>query len=427
MTPKGPKAEVYPKRRQRALAAMDQNSVLFIAGPAEAVYSNDVCYRYRPDTNIRYLTGYEDPACLMLGAAGLTLFVEARDAERARWTGPRPGPEGAAERYGAEQGLALDQWPAKLEEALGNAPVVYYDPSLDPRAEVRVRELLSASGAPELRPARELLGQLRVIKEEAEIRIMREAIQLSAQAHRSLAGLVRPGMSEYEAEAAIDHEFRRGGCAGPAYPTIAASGANATVLHYIRNDRTMNEGDLLLVDAGGEYGGYCADITRTIPVGDSYSGPQREVYETVLTAQKSAIDAVRPGVTYGEVHMQALASLVPAMIEIGLLEGSVDECMESRTYTDYYMHRTSHWLGMDVHDLGSYGQDGDRPLEPGMVLTVEPGIYVSEGADCPEHLRGIGVRIEDDLLVTDNGAEVLSAVAPKETAEIEELRGRALA
>ena len=286
--------------------------------------------------------------------------------------------------------------------------------------------MLANKGAPELRSASELLGEMRLLKDSEEVAILRQAIQLSARAHRDLTLRVRPGMTEYEVEAAVEHDFRRAGCAGPAYPTIAASGANATVLHYTRNDRTMCDGDLLLLDAGGEYGGYCADITRTIPVGAAYSTAQREVYETVLEAQETTIAAVRPGTSYQEVNMAAVISMVPAMLELGLLEGSKDECIESRSYAKYYMHRTGHWLGMDVHDLGSYGEDGSRLLEPGMVLTVEPGIYVPEDAPCPERLRGIGVRIEDDILVTDQGHEVLSSGAPKNTGEIEELRRQAL-
>ncbi len=429
MTPNGPKAEIHAQRRRRMLEAVGADALVFIAGPPEAVYSNDVCYRYRPDTNIRYLAGYEDPACLMFGGPDgeFTLFVEGRDPERERWTGPRLGPEGAAERYGACHAHALEDWPGVLAEALGRTAVLYYDPPLEARAAAKLRELIKANGGLELRSAAELFGEFRVVKEAEEIEVMRQATAISARAHRDLAERLRPGMAEYEIEAAIEHEFRRAGCAGPAYPTIAASGSNATILHYTRNDRTTCDGDLLLLDAGGEWGGYCADITRTIPVGASYSAGQREIYEVVLEAQKVAIEAVAPGTSYQEVNMRAVTSMVPAMIELGLLEGSTEECIESGAYTSYYMHRTGHWLGMDVHDPGSYGDNGARLLEPGMVLTVEPGIYVPEDAACPRQFRGIGVRIEDDVLVTAGGHEVLTTAAPKETTELEELRARALA
>ncbi len=270
-----------------------------------------------------------------------------------------------------------------------------------------------------------LLGEARVVKEAEDIEIQRRACRVTADAHRAVARALRPGDTEYQVEALVEYLFRNGGCSGPAYGTIAAGGANATVLHYTQNDRTLVDGDLLLLDAGGELGGYCGDVTRTFPVGASYSPPQAELYDIVLAAQHAAIAAVAPGKSFDSAHRAALEVLVQGLIDTGLVEGGVDEVIEKRTYERFYMHRTSHWLGMEVHDAGRYAIDGaSRTLEPGMVLTVEPGLYVPEGH--PSEYRGIGIRIEDDVLVTASGCDVLTVAAPKERSEVEALRREAL-
>jgi len=251
---------------------------------------------------------------------------------------------------------------------------------------------------------------------------MREAIAIACEAHREAMRSARPGMLEYELEALIDFTFRRRGASGPAYPSIVASGPNATVLHYTSNDRPLGAEELILIDAGAEQAGYCADVTRTWPTGKRYSAPQRDLYEAVLAAQAAGIAAVCPGVTLEAVHTATLRVLVEALVRLGLLQGPVDEAIARDSYRRFYMHRTSHWLGRDVHDVGRYGIDGaPRPLEPGMVFTVEPGLYIADGG-VPEAFRGIGIRIEDDVLVTATGHEVLSAAAPKGVAEIEALR-----
>jgi Xaa-Pro aminopeptidase len=282
-------------------------------------------------------------------------------------------------------------------------------------------------GPTTIREPGDILHEMRLRKDPAEIARLRDAIAIACEAHREAMRSVRPGMHEYEIEALIDFTFRRRGATGPAYPSIVAAGANATVLHYTANDRPLGPDELLLVDAGAERAGYCADVTRTMPTGRRYAPAHRDLYEAVLAAQLAAIAAVGPGTTLDAVHTTALRVLVEGLIAHGLLGGSVDEAIEKTTYKRFYMHRTSHWLGRDVHDVGRYAENGAPiALEPGMVLTVEPGLYVpADAADVPPAFRGVGIRIEDDVLVTADGREVLSAAAPKQVAEVESLRAEA--
>lgn len=441
MTPNGPPLSVYAKRRRQLAAGLEDGAVLFVSAAPETIYSNDVNHRYRPDTNIRYLSGFEDRAHLMLSTAGgqrqgFSLFVEARDPSREVWTGRRPGPEGARNDYAADHAGLLKDWPDALAEELKGARRFFYCDGRDPAVNSQVAETIDGLNQSRRRDgldplevcsSNQPLAEMRVVKSAEEIDILRKATSLSALAHAHLMETLVPGMAEYEAEAIIDFEFRRAGSAGPAYATIAAGGNNATVLHYTRNQDILRDGQLLLVDAGAEYGGYCADITRTMPVGRSYTGAQAAVYDLVHSAQCAGIEALQPGVACDEVHRAAVRVLVVGMLDLGLLKGSVDGAIESGTYTRYFMHRTGHWLGMDVHDAGSYEQDGQpRRLEAGMVMTVEPGLYIAADADCDESLRGIGVRIEDDVLVTEGGHEVLSSAAPNRRDQVEDLRARAL-
>jgi Xaa-Pro aminopeptidase len=417
-----------------------KKTVLFIPGAPETIYSNDVHHRYRPASNIRYLCGFDEPAALLVDACGgeadgFTLFVQPRDPAAETWTGRRAGVEGACADYDADHAYPLSEVYEVLERHLRKADILYYAHSRDRSINERITDLVHRVNL--LRPrtggtpivvtdASVLLDDMRLRKNEDEIRILRSACRISAGAHRRAYERARPGMYEYQVEALIEQAMRHDGCAGPAYGTIVASGANATVLHYTRNDRRLEDGDLLLIDAGGEYGGYCADITRTVPVGAAFSPAQAEIYDAVLAAQKAAIHAVAPGVRHDEIHRTALRSLVESLIASGLLQGSVDESIQSEAYKTFYMHNTSHWLGMDVHDVGSYREgDAGRTLEPGMVLTVEPGIYIREDAQVPERYRGIGIRIEDDVLVTPMGHEVLTADLAKDRRDIEGLRRRA--
>lgn len=438
MTPNGPEPAVYEKRR-RALLARLQRAVLFIPGPAEAIYANDVHYRYRPDTNIRYFTGFDEPAHLVLSGCehehGLTLFVRPRDPAAETWTGKRAGTDGARAQYGADFAYAIDEWAGILEQHLKDAERFYWIQSRDNAVNDRVLAAIRSANALRPRSGRDslviedatlLIGEMRVIKQAEEIETLRTACRVSAEAHRAVMGAIRPGDTEYQVEALVEYLFRDSGCSGPAYGSIAAAGANATVLHYTHNERTLSDGELLLLDAGGEYGGYCGDITRTFPVGAAYSEAQARLYDIVLAGQAAAIATVKPGATVEAVHNAALEVLVAGLIDVGLLHGDPGEAIAKRAYERFYMHRTSHWLGMDVHDAGRYAVDGkSRTLEEGMVLTVEPGLYVP--ADDTSEFRGTGIRIEDDVLVTGTGGEALTAAAPKARNEIEKLRREALA
>ncbi|HEU4594228.1 MAG TPA: M24 family metallopeptidase, partial [Pyrinomonadaceae bacterium] len=271
-----------------------------------------------------------------------------------------------------------------------------------------------------------VLHEMRLFKTEEEIEHMQRAADIASEAHREAMRQVRPGMNEYEVEALIEYTFRRGGASGPAYNSIVGGGANATILHYVNNDAELRDGDLLLVDAGAEYMGYASDITRTFPVNGRFTDAQREIYELVLEAQERCIEMVAPGVTLDEMHQRSVEILTAGMVKLGLLEGDPAKLIEEEKYKKFYMHRLGHYLGLDVHDAGRYHLDGEpRPVEPGMVMTVEPGLYISEDADdVPEKYRGLGVRIEDDILVTPDGHRVLTAAAPKHIPDIEQLMAR---
>jgi Xaa-Pro aminopeptidase len=437
----GPSRQAFAERRASVRAALE-GAVLFLPETAEAVYANDVHYSYRPDTNVRYLSGFEEPCALLLSnhgkeEDGFTLCVRPRDERSETWTGRRAGLEGAKETYGADHAFPIEDTYAVLLKALRRADRLYYAHSRDPVVNQKILDAVHEANAERPRrggdplvvsEAGPLLAEFRLRKRPEEIERMREAGRVSAAAHMRLMETLKPGFTEYQAQALLEYEFRFGGCTGPAYGSICAGGAGATVLHYTNNDRSLSDGELLLVDAAGEYGGYCADITRTFPVGAKYTKGQAALYDIVLAAQKASIDAVRPGVAIEAVHRTSLEVLVDGLIDLGLLTGSRDECIEKSAYTPYYMHNTSHWLGMDVHDAGSYRTNGaSRALEPGMVLTVEPGLYVRSDADVDEGLRGIGIRIEDDVLVTADGHEVLTSDVVKDRADIEKLRARALA
>jgi Xaa-Pro aminopeptidase len=437
----GPSREAFAERRASVREAL-KGAVLFLPETAEAIYANDVHYAYRPDTNVRYLSGFEEPCALLLSnhgkeEDGFTLCVRPRDDRSETWTGRRAGIEGAKEIYGADHAFPLEETYAVLLKALRRADRLYYAHSRDPHVNQKILEVVHEANSERPRrggdalvvsEAGPLLAEFRLRKRPEEIERMREAGRVSAAAHMRLMETLKPGFTEYQAQALLEYEFRFGGCTGPAYGSICAGGAGATVLHYTSNDRTLSDGELLLVDAAGEYGGYCADITRTFPVGAKYTKGQAALYDIVLAAQKASIDAIKPGVAIDAVHRTSLEVLVDGLIDLGLLTGSREECIEKTAYTPYYMHNTSHWLGMDVHDAGSYRTNGaSRALEPGMVLTVEPGLYVRSDAEVDAGLRGIGIRIEDDVLVTADGREVLTNDVVKDRGDIEKLRARALA
>lgn len=426
-------------RRARVLEQMGEG-VMLLPAATELLRSGDTLFPFRQDSDFGYLTGFPEPDAVAVLAPGaekpFALFVRPRDPEQAIWVGPRAGVEGAVEEYGADVAHPLDALEKELPAWLGKADQVFLplgrDDALARRLWSAVRRAhaqrpRSGSGPSTVRDAGEILHELRLKKEPAEIARLRDTIAIAAEAHQAAMRSARPGMHEYEIEALIDGIFRRRGASAPAYPSIVASGANATILHYTANDRPLGADELLLIDAGSERAGYCADITRTFPTGRRFSPPQRDLYDAVLAAQLAAIGAARPGVSLDDLHTVAVRVLAEALIGLGLLEGSVDDVVKEEKHKRFYMHRTSHWLGRDVHDVGRY-KVGDTPraLEPGMVFTVEPGLYVPAGADdVPEAFRGIGIRIEDDVLVTPTGVEVLSAAAPKQVEEIETLRAAA--
>jgi len=430
---------LFAARRARVLAAMGEG-VMLLPAASEHLRSGDTHYPFRQDSDFGYVTGFPEPDAVAILAPGAekpyALFVRPRDPEQAVWVGPRAGVEGAVEAYGADVAHPLEALEKELPAWLGKATQVFLplgrDDALTRRlwTSIRYAHALrprTGFGPAVVRDAGEIVHELRLRKDPVEIARLRETIAIAAEAHQEAMRTVRPGMHEYEIEALIDGIFRRRGASAPAYPSIVASGANATILHYTANDQPIGADQLLLIDAGSERAGYCADITRTFPTGRRFSAAQRDLYDAVLAAQLAVIGAARPGGTLDDLHTVAVRVLAEALIGLGLLEGSVDEVVEQEKHKRFYMHRTSHWLGRDVHDVGLY-RVGDTPraLEPGMVFTVEPGLYVPADAEnVPAPLRGIGIRIEDDVLVTPGSVEVLSAAVPKQPAEIETLRAEA--
>jgi Xaa-Pro aminopeptidase len=430
---------VLGDRRARVMAAMG-DGVMLLAAATEQLRSGDVTYPFRQDSDFDYVSGLGEPDCVAVLAPGheepFALFVRPRDPERAIWVGPRTGVEGAVEQYDAAVAHPIDELEKQLPGWLAGAERVFLDLG---RQDALAERLLAAvrraqadrprtgSGPTAILDAREILHEERLFKSPEELDRLRAAIGIACEAHREAMRTARPGMFEYEIEALLDYTFRRRGATGWAYPSIVAGGANATILHYTANDCPLGADDLLLIDAGAERAGYCADVTRTWPVAKRFSPAQHDCYQAVLAAQLAAIGAAKPGATLEAIHARALRVLVEALAVMGLVEGSVDEIIEKETYRRFYMHRTSHWLGRDVHDVGRYKtNDAPRPLAPRMVFTVEPGLYVPADADdVPAEFRGIGIRIEDDVHVTETGAEVLSAAAPKQIEELETLRAQA--
>ncbi len=435
--------EVYAERRRRFMQQLGPNAAaLFVAAPV-SVRSNDVEHPYRPDNDMLYLTGFPEPesACLLLPEHPeheYLLFVRPFDPERRVWVGRHAGVEGATRDYAADKAYPIQQIDQVVGELVSGRNELYFRFGRDLEWNQRVVGWMrqwqqlrprSGTGPVVLRDPAVILHEMRLRKEAVEIDRLRKAAQIAAAGHLRALTEVRPGMFEFEVEALLDSTFRRLGASGPAYPSIVASGPNATVLHYTQNDRSLAPGDLLLIDAGAEYGFYCSDITRTFPVSATFSGAQRELYELVLSAQKAAVSMVGPGARYDEPHRRAVEVLVDGLLDLGLLTGSREENIAEERYRKFFMHRTSHWLGMDVHDVGQYKEGQEvRRLEPGFVLTVEPGLYIPEDCtDVPPEFRGVGIRIEDDVLVTETGHEVLTSLVPKEVSEIEALRREVVA
>lgn len=427
----------YAERRRRLIEDLGGDGVLVLPASPEIVVGRGLELPYRPDADLLYLTGYDEPeAVLLLGALDneerCVLFVRPRDPEIERWSGVRRDPESIAAELGL-QVYPLPELEERLTPILAAAERIYF-PLDSGRPEVEAIVYRALVGSRRLRQRKGrgprslsdpgvLLDELRLIKDKAEIALIAEAGRITVESLLEIVPAIRPGAGEWEVEAALEAAFRRRGALGPAFASIIASGPNATILHYIENQRTMRAGELLLIDAGAQWRGYNADISRTLPVSGRFRPEQREVYDAVVRAHSAAIAEVRPGATIGAVHERARAMIIEALLEFGLLEGSTEEIIESGLYRPFFPHQTSHWLGLDVHDVGDYMVEGEsRELEPGMVLTIEPGLYFAptDGA-LPEAFRGIGVRVEDDILVTADGHEVLTPGLPTTAEEVEAL------
>lgn len=424
--------KTYQQRRRR-LAEQMQAGVAVIPTAPERSRNRDSTYPYRFDSYFHYLTGFGEPDAVLVLVADeepkSILFCREKNPEREVWDGFRHGPEAARETFCFDEAYPIAMLDEMMTKLLADQPSLHFHLGADSAWDVRavgwlnavraeVRNGIAAPSA--IRDVRVLLDEMRLIKSTEEIATMRRAAEISTAAHRRAMQQVRPGRHEYEIEAELLHDFHRHGAQAPAYTSIVAGGANACVLHYVDNSARLRDGDLLLIDAGCELDGYAADITRTFPVNGRYSAVQKDVYEMVLAAQAAAIGAVKVGASWDDLHQAALKVLAQGMIDLGLCTGSVDGLLESGDYKRFYMHKTGHWLGMDVHDVGDYKRGGQwRKLEAGMVLTVEPGCYIRPGEDVPEHLWNIGIRIEDDVLVTAQGCEVLTLAAPKTVDDIE--------
>lgn len=424
-------ATLYAGRRARLAAALG-DAIAIVSTAPEVPRNRDTHYPYRHDSYFYWLTGFTEPEAVVVVVGGeqpeTMLFCRDKDETREIWDGFRYGPAAAQAHFGFDAAYSITELDARLPDLMGNRARLAYAVGQDPGWDARVIGWLNAVRAKtrqgilapgEILDVRHALDEMRLIKDAHELALMRRAAEISTEAHRRAMRATRPGGHEYEIEAELLSAFRRGGAEAPAYTSIVASGANACVLHYVFNNQPLKDGDLLLIDAAAEFGSYAADITRTFPVNGRFSPAQRDAYELVLAAQAAAIDAVRPGNDWNAPHDAAVRVLTRGMVDLKLLKGSVDGLIESKAYDRFYMHRTGHWLGLDVHDAGEYKLDGAwRPLQPGMTLTVEPGLYIRPADDIPEALWNIGIRIEDDVAVTESGCEVLTT-PPKTVAEIE--------
>lgn len=441
-----PPADIAPfvARRQRLMERMraDGGGIAILPTAPEAIRNRDAEFPYRHDSDFFYLTGFTEPGAWLVLIAGATdravLFCRPRHVEHEIWEGKRFGPEAAADYFGFDDAHPIDALDELIPKLMLDHPTLYAPLAGDKRSDGHLHRWLAAARdagraghAPPVRQQdiRAVLAEMRLVKDPAEIATMRRAAKISAGAHARAMRVTRPGMHEYELEAELLYEFRRHGAQAVAYNSIVAAGANACVLHYPAGEAVLRDGDLVLIDAGCEVDSYASDITRTFPVNGRYSGPQRALYDLTVAAQQAAAAATAPGRTFNDGHEAALRVLAQGMLDLKLLKGSLDGVLESGDYSRFYMHRTGHWLGLDVHDAGDYRQPGPaqggdrlwRTLERGMMLTIEPGIYVRPADDVPESYWNIGIRTEDDALVTDEGCELITRGVPVEASEIEAL------
>ena len=428
---------MHARRRQRLLEKLGDGLLILPTAP-ETIRNGDVNHSFRAGSDLFYLTGFSEPDTILVasrtgrGRHKTILFVRPRDKTREVWDGPRAGVRGVIREFGADEAFPIGEFWKRLPGLVGETPRVFHTLGLDDEFDERLmavfrswsqsRRRRNPPAHPAIEDPRPALAELRLIKDTTEIRDLQEAARISTAGHLRAMAKTRGGMMEFEVQAALEGEFRRQGSRRNGYDSIVASGANACVLHYIENDRKMRRGDLLLIDAGAESNQYTADITRTFPVSGQFSPPQKEIYQAVLSAQKAAIKAVRPGAAWDAPHKTAVRVLTRRLVKLGILKGDPIKLIKKGACRKWFMHGTSHWLGMDVHDVGSYEDPDGRPikLRAGMVLTVEPGLYIerSDKSVAAEY-RGIGVRIEDDVLVTRSGHRVLTAAVPKEVKDVE--------
>ena len=430
----------YQRRRRELMQLMGGGVAVFPTAP-EATRNSDVLYPFRPDSDFYYLTHFPEPAAVAVLVPGrpqgeFILFCRERDPEKETWNGRRRGLEGAVQVYGADDAFPIDDIAEILPGLLEDQDRIYCNMGryldFDNRLlqwvnEIRtkVRTGISAPGG--IIDVGHVLHELRLVKRKEEIQTMKRAARVSASAHCRAMRACSPDKNEFEIESELEYEFRKGGAHSPAYPSIVAGGGNACILHYTDNCDRLEDGELLLIDAGAEIDCYASDITRTFPINGRYSGEQRALYDVVLLAQEAAIDQILPGTTWNRPHEAAVRVLTEGLVDLGLLVGPIDALIENQGYRRFYMHRTGHWLGMDVHDVGDYKVGGEwRVLEPGMTLTVEPGLYVTPTDDVDTRWHNIGIRIEDDVLVTRKGCEILTTDVPKRPEEIEALMAEPL-
>ncbi len=429
---------IFKERRDRVAKKMKEGSAMVLPAAPDAIRNRDVRHTYRQESNFYYFTGFEEPDSIFLFRPGFdpeyVLFVRPRDKNMEMWNGFRYGPEGAEREFHADKSYPIGEFDQISADLLKDVDTVYYrinNHEFDPKffsvlERVKARAGRGGRGYPSMIDPVNLYGEMRLLKTPFEVEMMKRAAAITVEGHKAAMRFVRPGVNERDVLGVLTQSFLTGTSDRQAYPAIVAAGDHATTLHYEFNDQPCNDGDLLLIDAGAEYGYYASDITRTFPINGKFTKAQAKLYQGILDVQKRIIEFVRPGRAFEEIQEEAVKGLTNVMLELGILNGFVDKVIEQGGYKKYYPHNVSHWLGMDVHDVGLYKlPQGVRRLEPGMVLTIEPGIYIPKDDDsAPKEFRGMGIRIEDDLLITSEGSEVLTEGAPKEIAEIEELMKR---
>ena len=431
----GSKYREMKVRRKELMAQMEPNSIALLASAPPHIRNGDAEYLYRQNSDFYYLTGFSEEHAFLALIPGrkqgeAILFCQEKDKQKELWTGILMGPSAACEELGIDDAFPISDIDDILLGLIEGRDRVYYSMGKDDQFDnqvmdwvkvIRNKAKMGAHPPGEFLVLDHLLHELRLFKSAGEIKLMEKAAKISAEGHKSAMACCKPGIKEYEMEAELLYAFTRNGSRAPAYNSIVASGENACILHYNKNDAEVKEGDLILIDAGCEYGHYASDITRTFPATGKFSPEQKAIYEIVLAAQDAAIDAVAPGVSWDEPHNVSVKVITQGLVKLGLLKGKVSQLIKAGSYRDFYMHRVGHWIGMDVHDVGDYKIDDHwRLLEPGMVTTIEPGIYISpENKNVEKRWRGIGVRIEDDVLVTKQGNKILSEGIPKTIEEIE--------